>query len=79
MAHWSYGTVDETDYSVAGGFKLLEGISILLEFSGMYQSTSILVKKATPALVNEHGSFTDDFRDCRFVNTQIQTHTQIPA
>ena len=30
-AHGLYGTVDETNYSVAGGSKLLERISILLE------------------------------------------------
>ena len=65
MARGLYGTVDETDYSVAGGSKLLECITILPESLGMYQSTGIPVKKATPALVNEHGSFTDNFRNCR--------------
>ena len=64
MACGLYGSVNETNYSVAGGSKLLECISILPESLGMYQSTDILVKKATPALVNEHGSFTDNFRNC---------------
>ena len=64
MACGLYGTVDETDYSIAGGSKLLECISILLESLGIYQSTGIPVKKATPVLVDECGSFTDNFRNC---------------